>query len=162
MINSTILLAILSLSLSGAASPTHDGADQTAPVDTTVVLGIRPAVVGFFAIPPAAFDERPGLRQVSADLHDWLDDATPELNEIGVDAQEAYAQRVRVLAGGKERTLPVSAGLPVGYYLWSPQGLAYICRGVRRAGDLVEIVRLFLEEARGGEPSLGQCERQDA
>lgn len=130
--------------------------------DTTLTLADRPAVVAFFGIPLEVADADPDIGQALADLHYFLREAAPGLDSLSVETHEVYEEVVRVRADGREWDLPVRAGPGLGYLFWSPKAPAYVCRGVRRAPDLLALVRLYLEEARKGVPaSLGQCERLD-
>ena len=75
---------------------------------------------------------------------------------------EAYGELITLRAGGREWPLPIAGGLPVGYYLWSPEGSAHLCCGVKSDRDLVSVVREYPEEPRIGPGSaLSPCQRLD-
>ena len=129
--------------------------------DTTVTLASRPTVVAFFSVPEESFAEQPGLPQVLADFHDFLVEARPELRTLMVDVHEAYGRPIRLRTSDGEQELPIGSGLPVGYYLWSPGGPAYVCRGVRVGAALVDLVREYLGDEASPGAALRRCERAD-
>ena len=163
MIHRLTLLTIAVLTLTAGAPAEWNGHGSTAFMDTTLTLGNRPAVVAFVSVPQATFLEQPGLPQVQVDFEFFLRGARAELGELQVDVHEVHDTIILLRTQGREWALPIDAGLPVGYYLWSPGKQAYICRGVRASPDIVKIVREFLQEAQAGpRTALDRCERVDA
>ncbi len=152
---STALLLALQAFAPGTVS-----ADERA--DTTLTLGTRPAIVAFFGLPMSAADADPDVGMVVGDLHFFLKDARPALEQLGLDVHEVYETAIRLRTPDREWDLAMQGGLPVGYYLWAPKGPAYVCRGVRRDVDLLAIVGVYLDEVQKGAPSkLPQCDRVD-
>ena len=139
------------------------GAAPAAAADTTLVLGERPTVVAFFSVPPSALAEQPALPMVIADFQFYLERARPTIDSLQVDVLEVYGENVSLRSGERVWPLPLGTGLPVGYYLWSPTGAAYLCRGVRGDRDLIAAVREYLEEPGSGPGViLSRCERIEA
>ena len=155
-----VLLATLLLG-APAGETESSGPARVPRVDTTLTLASHPTVVGFFSVPEEAFTEQPGLPQVLADFHDFLVDARPQLRALMVVVHEAYGRPIRLRTPGSEWELPIGSGLPVGYYLWSPGRPTYVCRGVRVAVALVELVREYLEGEASPGAALSRCERAD-
>jgi hypothetical protein len=130
------------------------------PADTTLTLGPRPTLIAFFGVPAALMQQEPMLEQVLADFQYSLTRARPVIEGLEFDVHEIYGQVIDLRTGDGPVSVPVTAGLPVGYYFWAPGQPAVICRGVRVDPDIVTGARVFLEDVRNGtEESLKRCER---
>jgi hypothetical protein len=131
-----------------------------APADTTLTLGTRPTLVAFFGVSAAMLEQEPMLEQVLTDFQFSLERARPEIEGLQVDVHEIYDQVIELRTGDGALSVPVTQGLPVGYYFWAPGQPAVICRGVRVDSDVVTGARVFLEDVRGGTAEmLKRCER---
>ena len=131
-----------------------------APADTTLTLGTKPVMIAFFGVPAALMEQEPMLETVLADFQYSLGRARAQIEGMQVEVLEIYDQVIDLRTADGPVSVPVQAGLPVGYYFWAPGQPAVICRGVRVDPDIVTGVRVFLEDVRSGaEESLKRCER---
>jgi hypothetical protein len=130
-----------------------------APADTTLTLS-RPAMVAFFGATPAMIERQPGLVEVLADFQFSLGRARRDVEALELEVHEVYDSTITLRTPSGDVTLPVGDRLPIGYFFWSPDGPAYVCRGVRIDSDIVAEARNYLEALRTGafEP-LARCER---
>ena len=91
-----------------------------APADTTLTLGTRPTLVAFFGVSAAMLEQEPMLEQVLTDFQFSLERARPEIEGLQVDVHEIYDQVIELRTGDGALSVPVTQGLPVGYYFWAP------------------------------------------
>jgi hypothetical protein len=140
-----------------------NGASATPP-DTVVVLGNLPTVVAFVGATKTEVMYSSDWSVIVADFRMHLDDARAGLEQLPVVLLEVFSPSVRFRARGQEwPMMPGADVLLVGYFIWSPQGQQYICRGAISAVDLVDIVTRYLEQPsglRGAE--LNGCALADA
>ena len=127
--------------------------------DTTLTLA-RPAMVAFFGASSALIEQQPGLVEVLADFQSSLDRAKPGVEALELEVHEIYDQAITLRTPKGDVAVPVAGRLPIGYFFWSPDGPAYVCRGVRVDFDIVAEAERYLEAVRTGSfEALSRCER---
>jgi hypothetical protein len=129
--------------------------------DTTLTLGDRPTVVAFLGADQGEIMYSADWARVLTEFKPQLESARPALAALQIVLREVYSPTILFRARGQEWSLePTPAALLAGYYLWSPAGPRYLCRGAMKEAELVETVRDFLEQiAKGGAGELDRCER---
>jgi hypothetical protein len=117
-------------------------------------------MVAFFGVSRAMMEQQPGLVEVLADFQFSLGRARRDLEALPLEVHEVYDPTITLLTPKGEMAVPVGSRLPIGYLFWSPEGPAYLCRGVRQEADIVAEAGNYLEAVRTGafEP-LARCER---
>ena len=148
---------LLSLGALLAAPP----AARFTPPDTTVTAANQRMVVAFFGLPDD-FVASQGLEYVRDDFRAFTERARPGLVQLSVDAHVVYAQAVHVRTPGRVIDIPLGTDLPIGLFLWAPQGPAYVCRGVRRDVDILNVVHEWIDPATANpKGQLALCERME-
>jgi hypothetical protein len=117
-------------------------------------------MVAFFGASRAMMEQQPGLVEVLADFQFSLGGARRDLEAMQLEVHEVYDPAVTLRTPKGDVALPVGNRLPIGYFFWSPDGPAFVCRGVRQDADIVAEARNYLEAVRtGAAEALARCER---
>ena len=128
--------------------------------DTVLDLGNQPSVIAFIGAEQGEVMYSGDWAQVLYAFKTELDAARPELAKLPVVVREVYAPILLLRSGGQEWRLdPDPATLLSGYYLWSPQGPRYLCRGAMKKDALLDTVAAFLVHVRAATVGdLAGCE----
>ena len=147
----TAALMLLAAGLSGARA------------DTALTLGDTPTVVAFVGAEQAEILFSADWAPIFSGFKPGLDAARSDLEKLRVVVREVYAPSIPFRFGEREwRLEPEPSALLAGYYLWSPEGPSYLCRGAMKKDDLVRTVMTFLAHVRDRvtDPMAG-CERAE-
>ena len=148
----------LILTLALAAAP------PTPRADTTITLGDQPVVIAFLGADMGEVMYSADWARLLATIKPGLDAARPELTKLPVVVREVYAPGVLLRSRGREWAMaPAPSKVLVGYYLWAPDGPAYVCAGGLPAGPLVALVERYLAERAKPAPEMpSACERAES
>jgi hypothetical protein len=129
--------------------------------DTTLTLGNRPTVVAFLGADQGEIMYSADWARLLTEFKPELEAARPTLLGLQVVVREVYSPAIVFRANDLEWSLgPTPASLLAGYYLWSPTGPRFLCRGTMKADELIQTVLDFLEQVREREDGeITRCER---
>ena len=132
-----------------------------ARADTVLNLGDRPTVVAFVGAEQQEIMYSADWARVLYAFKPELDAARPALEMLPVVVREVYSPTILFRSRGREWHLePDPASLLSGYYLWSPEGPRYLCRGAMKKDALLSTVTAFLGQVRSGtDGELAGCEQ---